>query len=171
MATLYDNDGNEFEIDDDLLNPPAPPAADRAPQTNAEFAAVRRANADVKKAERERDEAKKALAFMKAGVDPESSKVAGYFAKAYDGELTPEAIRAQAVADGILQAAPPTAEQQAAQAALAAQQRISGAATNGLNAPDLDLQQRQALNDAYKAGGMDGLAAAMEAAGIPRAVN
>jgi hypothetical protein len=35
------------------------------------------------------------LAFVKAGVDPDSA-AAKYFVKGYDGELTPEAIRAAA---------------------------------------------------------------------------
>jgi hypothetical protein len=38
---------------------------------------------------------KRELAFVKAGVDPDSA-AAKYFVKGYDGELTPEAIRAAA---------------------------------------------------------------------------
>jgi len=171
MATLYDEDGNPFDIDDSLLTGESEPTQERAPQTNAEFAAIRRANSDAKKAAAEADAAKKALAFYKAGIDPEKPGITSYFAKAYDGELTVEAIKAQAVADGILAEAAPDPQVAANQAALAAQQRISGAATSTMAAPDLDTAARQALDDAYKAGGMEGLTAAMAAMGISQQMN
>ena len=41
---------------------------------------------------KEAEAAKRELAFVKAGVDPDSA-AAKYFVKGYDGELTPEAIR------------------------------------------------------------------------------
>jgi hypothetical protein len=44
---------------------------------------------------KEAEAAQRELAFVKAGVDPESA-AAKYFVKGYDGELTPEAIRAAA---------------------------------------------------------------------------
>jgi hypothetical protein len=44
---------------------------------------------------KEADAAKRELAFVKAGVDPDSA-AAKYFVKGYDGELTAEAIRAAA---------------------------------------------------------------------------
>ena len=44
---------------------------------------------------KEAEAATRELAFVKAGVDPDSA-AAKYFVKGYDGELTPEAIRAAA---------------------------------------------------------------------------
>jgi hypothetical protein len=44
---------------------------------------------------KEAEAAQRELAFVKAGVDPDSA-AAKYFVKGYDGELTPEAIRAAA---------------------------------------------------------------------------
>ena len=44
---------------------------------------------------KEAEAAQRELAFVKAGVNPDSA-AAKYFAKGYDGELTPEAIRAAA---------------------------------------------------------------------------
>jgi hypothetical protein len=44
---------------------------------------------------KEAEAAKRELAFVKAGVDPDSA-AAKYFVKGYDGELTAEAIRAAA---------------------------------------------------------------------------
>lgn len=65
-------------------------------------------------AEREASEAREQLQalqreveFRKAGIDPDDPK-AKYFAKAYDGDLTAEAIKAEAEQAGILQ---PPAEQ------------------------------------------------------------
>jgi hypothetical protein len=54
-------------------------------------------------AETERDAALRELAFVKAGIDT-STGPAKWFAKAYDGEATPEAIRAAAIADGLIDA-------------------------------------------------------------------
>jgi hypothetical protein len=44
---------------------------------------------------KEAEAAQRELAFVKAGVNPDST-AAKYFVKGYDGELTPEAIRAAA---------------------------------------------------------------------------
>ena len=44
---------------------------------------------------KEAEAAQRELAFVKAGVNPDSA-AAKYFVKGYDGELTPEAIRAAA---------------------------------------------------------------------------
>jgi len=69
-----------------------------AEQAQAELAALQRENA-----------------FRKVGIDPDDPKTK-YFAKAYDGELTAEAIKAEAEAAGFLaQPADPTgADEQAA---------------------------------------------------------
>lgn len=53
-------------------------------------------NAELKAKESEAAAAKRELAFVKAGVDP-TSPAAKYFVKAYDGDLTPDAIKAAAV--------------------------------------------------------------------------
>ena len=60
----------------------------------------------------ERDAAKRELAFLKAGIDTDSP-VGKLFTKAYDGELTAEAIKAAASEIGLTQEAPaePPAEQ------------------------------------------------------------
>ena len=53
-------------------------------------------NAELKARAEEAAGAARELAFVKAGVDP-ANPTAKYFVKAYDGELTPEAIREAAV--------------------------------------------------------------------------
>lgn len=70
-------------------------------------------------------------AFLKAGMPVEDPKLS-YFIKGYDGPLTPDAIRAEAVAAGFMTAPAPTeAEQQIATTAAAAQRVADAAATAG----------------------------------------
>lgn len=71
-------------------------AADRGRQATAEAEAVKRENA-----------------FLKAGIDPDSPK-AKYFVKGYDGELTKDAILAEAKEAGVLEerTPPPPAEEE-----------------------------------------------------------
>lgn len=69
------------------------------------------------------------LAFAKA-LGPSDDPRLGYFQKAYDGELTPEAIREAARRDGFLTTPAPTQPTQVApQPDLEAQARIAGAST------------------------------------------
>jgi len=167
MATLYDEDGNPIEIDDSLLNPQG------GPQTNSDFAALRKQTQATKQAEAKAAAKDREVAFLRAGIDPEAKEgIVGYFAKGYEGEMTPEAIKAAATAAGILQAPAPTPEQiaaqQANQDALGAAGRISQAAGAQMAQPTTDMQTRQAMEDAYKAGGIEALTAVLQAQGIPR---
>lgn len=57
---------------------------------------LERENAEMRKQTAEAAEARRELAFLKAGVDL-SSPIAKYFVKGYDGEFTPEAIRQAAM--------------------------------------------------------------------------
>ena len=77
-------------------------------------ARMRELESEVKSLRQQAEEAKSAqreLAFVKAGVDL-SSGMSKYFVKAYDGDLTPEAIRVAAAEANlikpqeIMQAAP-----------------------------------------------------------------
>lgn len=84
---------------------------------------------NLRKAAKERNELqaqieqqKRELAFAKANLDLNDPKL-GYFIKGYEGDLTPEAIRAQALADGFIQ------QQQASNEELNAQQRIANASS------------------------------------------
>lgn len=72
------------------------PLRERMKQLESENAALKAKAEQASQAERE-------LAFVKAGVDP-NSPMAKYFIKAYEGDLTPDAIRtaaleAQVIAD------------------------------------------------------------------------
>jgi hypothetical protein len=77
------------------------------------------------------------LAFAKAKLDLDDPKLK-YFMKGYEGEMTSEAIRAQAEADGFI--APSEKTQQAA-AEGNAQQRIAGASSGAADTPSPDFHQ------------------------------
>jgi hypothetical protein len=76
----------------------------------------------------------KELAFAKAKLDLDDPKLK-YFIKGYEGELTPEAIREQAIADGFLPKPEPTAPS----GELTAQQRIAAASSGAGETPSPDL--------------------------------
>ena len=61
----------------------------------------------------ERAASQRDAAFREAGVDPADPK-AKYFVKAYDGELSAEAIKAEAVAAGLVAPAAPRVDPQVA---------------------------------------------------------
>ena len=91
----------------------------------------------LRKAAKERDDLaarmaqqERELAFAKAKLDLDDPKIK-YFVKAYDGELTPEAIRTQAEADGFLEA-----RRQATQQDVATQHRIANASAGSGETPN-----------------------------------
>lgn len=175
IRTFYDDQGRPVQIDveDDDVQVDDSDDGDQggSPRTTSDFVALRKANSETKRERAARERLEKNYAFLRAGIDPEAKEgIAPYFVQGYTGELTPEAIRAAAQAAGLIQTQQDPAVQQQ-QDALTAQQRIAGAATDAVATPTQEAQQRQALQDAYNAGGMEGLTAALQAAGIPRALN
>lgn len=141
------------------------------PKTPAEFAWRRKQEKAVKEAQAEVAQVKRDMAFIRAGIDPEAKGIASYFVKGYDGEITPEAIQAAAVEAGVLQAAPPSPEQQQAVEAQQAAARVAALGQGGEQAPNVEDAQVSALEEAYAKGGLDGLAAALAAQGIPQQTN
>jgi hypothetical protein len=77
----------EFYEDDDQPNESNP--------VRARMKQLEKENREFRKQLAEAETAKKELAFVKAGVDPTDPK-AKWFVKGYDGEFSPEAIRAAA---------------------------------------------------------------------------
>ena len=75
------------------------------------------------------------LAFARAKIDMDDPKLK-YFVKGYEGELTPEAIRAQAEADGFFQT-PQVSHQDAG-----GQQRMAQASAGGGQKTQLELSDR-----------------------------
>jgi ribosomal protein L12E/L44/L45/RPP1/RPP2 len=145
------------------------------PKTPGDFKALREANRATREAVERENAAKREAAFLRAGIDPDDTRLS-YFVKGYDGDLKADLIKQAAIDAGFIQAPAPTPEQQeqtaAQQQALAAQQRVAAVGQAGPGAtPDLAVQQRQALEDAYKAGGIEAMTAAMQAMGVPRVTN
>lgn len=84
----------------------------------------------------EAEQARRELAFLKAGVNPENP-MAKYFIKGYDGELSTDAIRAAAEEANVIQSTKPTADEQQAW------NRVTSAARAGQTTePPVDYEQR-----------------------------
>jgi hypothetical protein len=88
---------NVHDFDDDTTDEaPKDPVRARMRQLEKELKAKEQALAEAEAIKRE-------FAFVKAGV-PMDSPMAKYFVKGYDGEFTPEAIRAAAEEANLIQA-------------------------------------------------------------------
>lgn len=167
MSNYYEEEPTDPLYEDQYGQPyQQPPQQPVPPQrSNAEWATLRKEKKARSDAERERDEARRALAFFQAGIDPADARL-GYFVRGYQGEMTPTAIKDAATSAGFLQAPPqgPTPEQQAQ---LAAQERASQVAA-AAQAPENGIDARnQALNEAYAQGGTGAVLAKLTEWGIP----
>lgn len=126
---------------------------------------------DLERRAREGDEAKERLAnlerqmaFQTAGLDL-SKPAVGYFVKGYDGELTPEAIKAAATEAGFLEAetqqtnTDPVAEPHPAQSTLDQITQAAGTSSPG------GLDVRAEMSKAYDEGGMEAMLDVVEKLG------
>ena len=153
------------DYDDDGIDP------DEPVRTNAEWAQFRREQKARTAAEKAAAEAKRELAFVRAGLDTSKDPRLTYFVKGYDGEVTPEAIRAAAQEAGFIEA-PQTGPSPEQQEALSASQRIDAAATGAV--PPLanaDAAALAALDEAYNAAGAAGVLAKLAEFGIAPATD
>lgn len=104
MPILTDDDGNEYDIPDHLLAPGSdadkPKNFRRALEADLEAARKGKTESDARA-----DAAERQLAFAKAGV-PLTDPRASYFVAGYQGELTDDAIKAEAATFGFGTAAP-----------------------------------------------------------------
>ena len=105
---------------------------------------TRATEAEAKLAQYERRDA-----FRSAGLDPDDAKVS-YFVKGYEGELTPEAIAAEATAAGFLNGEPAAQPEMPPRydAELMAEKRIAMAGEGGdpVSNPDLDAKIKATKN-------------------------
>lgn len=142
---------------------------DAGPRSNSDFAALRKQTQATKRAEAERDAAKREAAFLRAGIDPEDKRL-GYFVKGYEGDLKADAIKQAAIEAGFIQAPPPDPAQQEAeqrsQEQQQAAQRIAGVSLGGERAPTGLEADDAAMKEAFRTGGADGLAAFLATKGI-----
>jgi hypothetical protein len=147
----YDYDDDEQEQEQD----------ERPARSDSEWAKLRRAEKAKNKAEAELAAMKREKAFMRAGIDTDDPRLS-YFVKAYDGDVTPEAIRAEAVRAGFIQE--PTDDpdpQEVADAQYIAQAGLGAPAEGGLGV------DTAALDQAFREGGSDGMIAYLQQIGVP----
>jgi hypothetical protein len=114
--------------DDDLLEDEEP----RTPGLRKRMKALEDENKALKEQVAEGQQTNRRLAFIEAGVDLKDPK-ASYFLKAYDGEITPEAIRTAALEAGFIQAteAGPPPEEKDAWSRMGQTTNGAGAASDG----------------------------------------
>ena len=131
---------------------------DTQERTDAEWAKLRRERKAKEAAEAEAAKAKRELAFLKAGLDPDDPKTS-YFVKGYEGEDTPEAIRKAATEAGFI--SEPTPEP-VDDTPVQTQDRITGASQG---AAEIDTAVED-ISKAFNEGGMDALTSALRAQGV-----
>jgi hypothetical protein len=132
------SDVDNYDSDMEETNTRNPVRA-RMKELEKEAAELRKQIADAETAKRE-------LAFVKAGIDP-NSPMSKYFMKGYDGELDPEAIRQAAVEAQLI--SPPEATPTQVEAA--GWQKIAKIAAGSQTAqPPVDWNQRLANAESPK---------------------
>ena len=126
---------------------------------------LRRAANKSKKLEQELANAKRELAFIKAGINPDDPKMR-YFVKGYEGDLTAEAVREAALEAGFLasQQAQPDPQKEAA---AAAQQRVMAASAGGAYEDASEEAAYARLEAAMEEGGVDAMLEVARQYGIP----
>lgn len=135
---------------------------DEKPQrTDSEWAELRRTKKERDKAKKELADLKAESAFVKAGLDPDDPKIK-YFRAGYEGELTPDAIRAEAIKAGFLQEPTDDPDPQDVAQAQAIAQAAYGAPPEGGLGVDTG-----ALDQAFKEGGTNGMIAYLQQIGVP----
>lgn len=126
---------------------------------------LRRAANSKKQLEKELAEAKRELAFARAGISMDDPKLK-YFVRGYDGEMTAEAIRQAALEAGFL-ASQSQGEDPNLAAAGAAQQRVMQAAS-GVSYEGMTEEAALAqLESAMQEGGIEAMLDVARQFGIP----
>lgn len=152
------SDDQDYDDDYDADDEPAPEANPRTVTlSRKQIRSLEQKAARADAAERE-------LAFAKAGVDLADPKLS-YFVKGYSGDLTPDAIKQEAVNAGFLAAPQANDEQAARDTELDAHDRL-GSAAAGASTPDkIDLGQK--MREAFAAEGQAGVLRVYREAGLP----
>ena len=135
---------------------------DEEPETNGPRG-LRRAANKSKKLEEELAQARREMAFLKAGINTEDPRMR-YFVKGYDGEYTAEAVRQAALEAGFL-------TQQSNDPGLAdvagAQDRVMSAAAGAVYEDASEQAALGRLQAAMEEGGIDAMLEVARQYGIP----
>lgn len=152
MSTMYDEDESIEGTE-----------SDQADGDAGDIKSLRRAANGKKQLEKELAEARRQLAFVRAGIDPDDPKMK-YFVKGYEGELTASAVRSAAVDAGFIATQP---EGNGAAVLQAAQERVMTASAGASiedSSEDAALYRMQA---AMEEGGMNAMLDVARQYGIP----
>jgi hypothetical protein len=125
---------------------------------------LRRAANKGKKLESELAQARRELAFIKAGINIDDPRMK-YFAKGYDGEMTSEAVRQAALDAGFIEEQQSNA--QANQAINAAQQRVMTASAGAVMEDSSDEAAYGRMAAAMEEGGVSAMLEVARQYGIP----
>lgn len=149
-TTDYASD-DDLDADDDLQD-------DGGSKVTLDRQRIRSLERDAKQARKAAEEnarLQRDLAFIKAGIDTDDPKLA-YFVRGYDGEISPDAIRAAAEQAGFLT---PSQDTQDA----AAQERLSAASAGATStippAANSDEARIAELHEAARTGGKEAVLA------------
>lgn len=126
---------------------------------------LRRAANKSKKLEQELANARRELAFIRAGIDPDDPKMR-YFIKGYEGELTASAVREAAMEAGFL-TQPPQGPSPEIQAVHAAQERVMTASAGAAIEDSSEAAALARLEAAMEEGGVDAMMEVARQYGIP----
>ena len=134
------SDFNDFDESGEEIQETRNPLRSRIKELESEIKLFRQQAAEAEQAKRE-------LAFVKAGIDP-ADTAAKYFVKAYDGELTSDAIKQAAVEARLLSPAPQNEEMQSEQQAWSRTNQVAAGAGSSFQVPDLETRIANASSEA-----------------------
>lgn len=135
------SDFNDFDESSEEIQETRNPLRSRIKDLESEIKSMRQQAAEAEQAKRE-------LAFVKAGIDT-SDNAAKYFVKAYDGELTADAIMQAAVEARLLSApAQQTEDLQAEQNAWSRTNQVAAGAGSSFQVPDIQTRIANATSEA-----------------------
>jgi len=137
------------------------------PASNADYAWRRKQEKAVKQAQAEAAAAKREAAFLRAGINPDDTRLS-YFVKGYDGDLTADAIKSAAVEAGFIAPPPPDPQQVQQQQDVGTLARVAGYTAEAQTAPSVADAQAAAMREAMEKGGPEGLAAYLSSQGVPQ---
>lgn len=149
----------EQTYDDEMYDTDEQDAPEQQPQGNDGIRSLRKKAKDYDTVASERDRLRRELAFTKAGLDGDSDPRLAYFVNGYTGELTRDAIRAEAARVGFIEPDAPaepveTPAERVVNSAAGAAPARAGVLTPADAAswsPDKFARLRQANPDAYEA--------------------
>jgi hypothetical protein len=148
----------------DEVRDPAEQRQGEEQRSDAEWAALRREKKANKDKDQEIANLRREAAFRDAGINPNADDaLTKMFVKGYDGEATAEAIKAAALAVGFVDDAAPPPVDPVVDAAPDSAARIANAAAGGVTEVP---EGTQALDEAYRTGGVEAMLRAATAQGI-----